>query len=162
MPALKKVFVETSVISLLVARRSKDIRIATRQAFTRAWWRLRNDFELFSSTGVRDEAAMGDPREAAKRLVILQTMTPLQVTSAAEAHAQDILQRGILPPKAKTDALHLATAMVHQMDLLLSWNFKHLVNPAVVRQIYLWAHEINYNVPVVCTPEDLLRASYES
>ena len=104
---------------------------------------------------------MGDPREARKRLVVLRTMTPLEVTAVAEELAADLLQRGILPAKAKTDALHLGTAMAHHMDMVLSWNFKHLVNPVIVQQIYIWAGERDYNVPVVCTPEDLLRSSYE-
>jgi len=162
MASLRKIFVETTVISMLVATRSKDTNIAIRQAHTRAWWRLRNDFELYSSTGVRDEALLGDPNESRKRRVILETMWPLEITPTAEALAQDLLQRGKLPAKAKSDALHLGTAMVHQMDMLLSWNLKHLVNPVIVRQIYVWAVEKGYDVLVICTPEDLLRSEYES
>jgi len=157
-----KIFVETTVVSLLVATRSKDTTVAVRQMHTRAWWRLRNDFELFASTGVRDESAVGDPREARKRLAVLSTMAPLEITPAAEALAKDLLDRGKLPPRGKTDALHLGTAMVHQMDVMLSWNFKHLVNPSILKQIYVWASDTGYDVPVVCTPEELLRSNYEA
>ncbi len=153
----KKIFVETSVVSLLVARRSQDSDTAKRQTITRAWWRARNSFELFASTAVRDEAATGDPRESKKRLAILHTMIPLVVNPAAEAIALGLLDARILPKKAETDALHLGTAMAHYMDCVLSWNFKHLVNPTILRNIYLWAGRAKYNMPVVCTPEDLLR-----
>ncbi len=104
-----------------------------------------------------DEAATGDPRESKKRLAILHTMIPLVVNPAAEAIALGLLDARILPKKAETDALHLGTAMAHNMDCVLSWNFKHLVNPTILRNIYLWAGRAKYNMPVVCTPEDLLR-----
>jgi hypothetical protein len=160
MAALRKVFVETTVVSVLVARRSKDLQIVSQQLFTRSWWRRRNDFQLFASTAVRNEAVMGDAREAAKRLAVLHTMVPLVVSAEAETMAGELLARGILPRKAQIDALHLATAAVHKMDLLLSWNFKHLVNPDILRQVYVWAAENKYNVPVICTPEALLRTYY--
>jgi hypothetical protein len=136
--------------------------LLVRQLHTRAWWRLRNDFELFASTAVRDEASAGDPREVAKRLVIIKTMTPLTMNPLVESLARDLLAKGKLPPKAKTDAIHLCTSMVHKMDYLLSWNFKHLVNASIQRQIYYWAADAGYNVPVICTPEHLLRSLYES
>ncbi|MDR3247466.1 MAG: hypothetical protein LBT39_01655 [Treponema sp.] len=43
------------------------------------------------------------------------------------------LDLGIIPPSKIADAFHVAYATVFQMDVLLSWNFKHLANPLEVQ-----------------------------
>lgn len=56
-----RVYVETSVISYLTARPSRDLVMAAHQEVTREWWQnQRAAFELFFSEAVRSEAAMGD------------------------------------------------------------------------------------------------------
>lgn len=55
------VYVETSVVSYLSARASRDIVVAAHQQLTRRWWKGRSAYRLFVSQVVRDEAALGDP-----------------------------------------------------------------------------------------------------
>lgn len=38
------------------------------------------------------------------------------------------LARGVIPAGKRDDAFHVAYATVFGMDILLSWNFKHLAN----------------------------------
>ena len=60
--ASPRVYVETSVISYLTARPSRDLLIAARQEATREWWEKRNaSFLPLISTLVLQEAANGDP-----------------------------------------------------------------------------------------------------
>ncbi len=49
--------------------------------------------------------------------------------------AQALLKAGALPQKAKLDALHIAVCAVTGVDILLTWNFKHIANGATMRQI---------------------------
>ena len=52
--------------------------------------------------------------------------------------AQDYLDAGIFTPTMQDDALHVAAAVLTRHDILLSWNFKHLVNRrrrAVINQL---------------------------
>ena len=63
-----RVYVETSIVSYLNARPSRDIVIAAHQALTRRWWRGRRDYSLFVSQIVTDEAALGDRVASARRL----------------------------------------------------------------------------------------------
>jgi hypothetical protein len=44
------------------------------------------------------------------------------------AHFEGLLDRSVLPPSARDDALHVAIAVVSRQDILVSWNFRHLVN----------------------------------
>ena len=38
------------------------------------------------------------------------------------------IERGIIPPKKLDDALHVAIATIHEIDLLVTWNYRHLAN----------------------------------
>ncbi len=62
------VYLETSFISYLTARPSRDLIVAGHQAITAEWWEnRRHEFELFISPVVIEEAKLGDPQAAAKR-----------------------------------------------------------------------------------------------
>ncbi len=54
------VYVETTIVSYLTARRSQDAVLAAHQTMTREWWRNRRAFQLRVSQLVIDEAAAGD------------------------------------------------------------------------------------------------------
>jgi hypothetical protein len=64
----KSVYLETSFISYLVARPSRDLIIVAHQEVTREWWELRrNDFRTYVSDYVLQEASQGD-KDASGRL----------------------------------------------------------------------------------------------
>jgi predicted nucleic acid-binding protein len=97
-------YLETSVISYLTARRSRDIVIAAHQQLTRRWWRSRNSYRLFVSQIVRDEAAVGDRAARARRLRALRGVPVLAVNDEATRLAGELVRRGALPRKATVDA----------------------------------------------------------
>ncbi len=61
-----------------------------------------------------------------------------------------------MPAKAGEDALHIAIAAVHEVDFLLSWNFKHIANPVIQAQIARRLQRMNLRLPFICPPEELL------
>lgn len=150
------VLVETTVLSYLVARRSRNPVYAARQTLTREWWKQRGYFALFTSATVLEECRIGDPREAKKRLAIAGTMGLLPLTEEAEDLAAKLVKRGAFPVKALTDALHLATATVARIDFVASWNHKHLANDHVQAQVRKIVAEMRYTMPRVRTPDSLL------
>ena len=50
-------------------------------------------------------------------------------TSEAEALAEAYLAHGIVGPGSRSDALHVALATIGRVDVMVSWNFKHIVQP---------------------------------
>ena len=46
----------------------------------------------------------------------------------AELLSKMYFEFGGLPPKSKEDALHIAIAVAAGCNVILSWNFKHIVN----------------------------------
>ena len=64
-------YVETSIISYLAARPSRDLIVAARQQLTHTWWRERRPaFDLYVSQVVLDEAMAGDPDAAERRVAL--------------------------------------------------------------------------------------------
>ena len=69
----KQVYLETTIVSYLTARPSRDLIRAARQQLTRDWWQYRRgDFDLHISQFVLDEAGDGDPDAARRRLEFLE------------------------------------------------------------------------------------------
>ena len=63
------VYIETTIPSVLNARPSKDVVRAGKQEVTKQWWaQRRQEYELFVSQLVYDEAARGDNEAAQDRL----------------------------------------------------------------------------------------------
>lgn len=151
------VYVETTIVSYLTARLSRDLVTAAHQQITQEWWANRRaEFELFVSQFVVQEASMGDVAMAQKRLDELQVIPLLDVNQDAENLAQRLIVDGPLPKKAAVDALHIAVATVHGMDYLLTWNCKHIANAEMQSKVAVVCRESGFEPPVICTPEELL------
>ncbi|CAK0776588.1 Type II toxin-antitoxin system VapC family toxin [Gammaproteobacteria bacterium] len=152
----RKVYLETSVISYLTARPSKNVIEAGHQQSTYLFWDRRSEFELFASELVLTECSAGDPEAAGKRLAALQGIPLLEITAYSIELAKDLVTSGILPLKASEDALHISVATVHFVDYLLTWNCRHIANPEIQARI---AENFRLNglfLPFICTPEELM------
>ena len=155
-----KLYLETTIPSFLTGRPSRDHLIAGLQAATKKWWHLRRShFELFTSQFVVNEAAQGDTKMAAKRLQLLQSVEKLSVTFAADELARRILEKHLLPPKAAVVAFHIATATVHGMHFLLTWNCIHINNREIIPGVERLCSQAGYPLPVICTPLELMGTS---
>lgn len=149
-----RTYVETSIVSYLTARPSRDLVLAAHQQVTRDWWASRERFDLFVSQFVFDEAAAGDPEAAAKRLTVLGETAVLDVTTEVIALAEDLTGAGGLPSEARVDALHVAIAAVHGMDLL-TWNCRHIANATLRGTIEERCRAAGFEPPAICTPLEL-------
>ena len=105
---------------------------------------------------VVEEAQDGNAAAAAARIAIISELTLLEVTQEARDLAAVLLRETQLPSKATADALHIATATVHGMDYLITWNCKHIANAVIFRSIERAYREHGYEPPVLCTPEELM------
>ncbi|MGH9947489.1 MAG: type II toxin-antitoxin system VapC family toxin [Pyrinomonadaceae bacterium] len=156
------VYIETTVVSYLTAWLSRDLIRAAHQQITQEWWHnRREDFEIFVSEFVINEASAGDAEAAGKRLAALENVALLDVTLAVENLAKMLIADKALPPRAATDALHIAVAAVHGIDYLLSWNCKHIANAEMQDTIEKVCRESGCKCPKICTPEELLGGKYD-
>ena len=151
------VYVETTVISYLTARPSKDLVQRAHQRLTRTWWQNhRSQFELYISPLVLQEAAAGDPLRARRRLGIVRGVPVLEPTLDVVRLARSLIDQGPIPKKAEVDALHIAIAAVHGIEYLLTWNCTHIANARMRSEIEAICRDENYEPPILCTPEELM------
>jgi len=152
-----KVYIETTIPSLLTAWPNRDVEIAAQQITTQEWWEnRRKDFDLFVSPEVLGEAAQGDPAAARARLEAIGNLPVLAVTDEVELLTHRILATGLIPPRATRDAAHIAFASVHGMDFLLTWNCRHIHNAMISRRLSGVCAALGFTLPVLCTPRELM------
>ena len=154
---MESVYLETTFISYLAARPSRDVIVAGHQQTTQDWWDTRrNEFDCSVSQVVIDEISAGDPTEIQKRLDVVRALPVLEVTASAEFLAQAIVASGVIPPQAIRDAAHIAVAAVHAIDYLLTWNCRHLANAQIMRRTEHVCQRLSEHMPLICTPEELM------
>ncbi len=151
------VYVETSVISYLAARPSRDLIVAGHQQITHEWWsKVRPEVDCFISEPVIQEAAQGDQEAAQKRLAITAGIPTLILNEEIKELALKYQAAAKIPEKAKLDAFHLALPAWYQVDYLLTWNCKHIANANVRRIVENINKQLNIHTPIICTPEELM------
>lgn len=153
-----RLYLETTIPSYLVARRSRDVRLLADQQATSEWWKLRrHDYDLFISETVLLEASQGDAAFAAARLAALRGIPVLRDFPLAAELAQRLLDEAIIPLKAADDATHLGLAAAHGLDYLLTWNCRHINNPTLRRRIERACAACGLECPVICSPVELMK-----
>jgi predicted nucleic acid-binding protein len=153
-----KGYLETTVVSYLTSRPSRDIVVVAHQELTRQWWETsREGFEVLVSELVLSEASRGDPTAAEQRRTVLVGIEILETTMEAVVLAEQLIQREPLPRTAAEDALHIAIAVTNGVDYLLTWNCAHIANAAMRRTIDEVCIVHGYQPTVLCTPEELLK-----
>jgi predicted nucleic acid-binding protein len=153
----KSVYIETTIVSYLTSRPSRNLLDRAHQQVTRRWWRTRrSEFDLFVSPLVLQEAGAGDPKRARRRLAALHHIPILAATPDALAVAHALRQRGPIPKRAEADAMPIAIAAAHGMEYLLTWNCAHIANAQMRPSIERVCREQGFEPPILCTPEELL------
>jgi predicted nucleic acid-binding protein len=151
------VYVETTVVSYLTARPSRDPLIANHQAITRKWWSaVLPSLDPFISQFVLTEILRGDAVASRERIAKVADFSVLQLSPEIRRLAQDYFVATGIPSKAEADAYHLAMASWHGMDYLVSWNLKHIVSARVRKIIEQLNERLGIRTPIICTPEELM------
>lgn len=144
-------------ISYLTSRPSRDLLVAAHQSVTHDWWEThRCNFGLLSSELVVAEARLGDPDAARRRLVMIGDLPFVTLTPEALELARLFVRHAFLPREAMADSTHIALAIVHGLDYLLTWNCRHIANALVRASIGAFCADRGLRSPTVCTPEELI------
>ena len=156
-----KVYIETSVVSYLTARPTNELLAAAWQNATSEWWeRRRCDFDLVTSSLVREEAARGHPEAAERRLNALCDIPNLEMHDDITQLTKMLVLEGALPEKATDDAMHVAFASYHNIDYLLTWNCRHIDNAVKKPLIRKLCANLGWTCPEICTPLELMEGDH--
>lgn len=151
-----RVYVETTILSYLAARPSRDVVTAGRQLTTQQWWENeRRKYTLVGSSEVRDECEQGDPVVIERRRTFLAELSLSPLDERILELAEDLVRPGAIPKKAAPDAIHIAAANVMQCSFLLTWNLRHIANVRIRQQVERILIKHGYSQTIICTPDQL-------
>jgi predicted nucleic acid-binding protein len=150
MEGIKKVYLDTSVISALF-----DLRAPERQTLTHEFWQTIDSYEVYISETVVEE--INDSQSPLKDNLhkAITNFKVLHITDEVQKLANEYISNGIFPDKYSDDALHVALASVNGINYLLSWNFKHLVKVKTRRLVSLINAVKEYPPVEIITPPEL-------
>ena len=159
-----KVYLDTSVINFLFAEDAPEKKAATWAFIDRA---KRQGVPLFVSQVVIDELIRTPSGEKRKKLLDAVSerklcLLPLVPEAEIRRLSRAYLDAGALPAGEVDDALHVAICTVHMVDVLASWNFKHLANVGRERRLMAVNESCGYVYPLrIVSPEGALDNEYE-
>ena len=158
-----KVYCETSFWSYLNGRPTPLAHIAVKQAATLQWWQeIAPKCDIYVSPFVDGEAEDGDPECAMLRTKSIAGFPSLNPEPKVVGEiASSLLSGHALPKDETTDASHIAIASVYGMDVLLTWNCKHMANPVTLPKTSAIVAKAGFACPVVITPEEFLNRREE-
>jgi hypothetical protein len=154
----KKVYLESSVISYLTVRPSRDVIKIAKQELMRQWWKsYKAKYDLHVSSFVMAEISHGDVQAVRQRLDVVEGLPEITLTDAAVELYEMLLAAKAVPASAMVDAMHIALAVANGMDYLLTWNCTHINNAAHKKKIATVVSHLGYTETVLTTPEELTR-----
>jgi hypothetical protein len=89
-------------------------------------------------------------------MAALSGFSILEVNEEIRSLAERYFSAIGLPDRARIDAFHLALAVWHGTDYLLTWNCKHIAGARVRRVLVDLNDTLAMRTPVICTPEELM------
>jgi len=153
----KKVYIETTIPSLITARPSRDIGELYRQQVAKDFWEYeRHKYDLYTSLYVVEECAKGDEEAAKRRFELIKDIQQIPKSKETDDLAEEYFAYLQIPPKAKTDCSHLAICVINKIDFLLSWNLTHLGDSAYGKT-YEYNIRRNLWTPGLLDPDTFMR-----
>ena len=154
-----KIYLDTSVINFLYADDVPEFRKITEEFF--AYVKEGERFEVYVSDVVINEINKTDDQGKKQKLLsVIESYELTKLPNDRDVEIGDLagiyLNKGVIPRSKIEDALHIAYAVVFEMDVLLSWNFRHLANIKREREVLLVNMENGYNYPIrIVTPMEV-------
>jgi predicted nucleic acid-binding protein len=125
--------------------------------YTRRWWDAeRVKYSLVVSEAVEAECERGDREVAGRRRLLLQEVSLFPVNERILEVARLLVVPGAIPERAAPDAVHIAAAAVEECEYLLTWNFRHIANAHIRREVERILASHGYAKTTICTPEELV------
>ena len=136
----RRIYLDTSVINFLFADDAPDMKSITIDFFENYVKPM--VYDVYISPIVFAEINKTQDRE--KRRILTESIETYNLESLKidedmkeiERLAGLYVEKEIIPARKIADALHIAIATVNEMDILLSWNFRHLANVNKEAKIY--------------------------
>ncbi|MDI6788917.1 MAG: PIN domain nuclease [Planctomycetota bacterium] len=150
-----KLYLETSVWNFSFATDSPEHRKSTQLFLEQV---LENRFSVYISRLVLDEISRSPQPKQDSLLNLIGKHKPFLLEPNEEINqiADEYIKRGIIPVRYLPDALHIAYTVAADLDVLVSWNFAHLVRTKTRREVNGTNLLLGYKQIEICSPEEVI------
>ena len=107
------------------------------------------------------EASAGDAQAAAGRRAWLTGLLVLPVGATAQEVADALVAKGALPAAAYADALHIGIAASQRIEIIASWNFRHIASVWARTRIEAALLDLGYGACHIATPDELIEGELQ-
>jgi hypothetical protein len=150
-----KLYIETSVWDFLFADDAPEKRYITERLFKEI---ASGRYEIYISEVVEREIEKA-PREIRKRLAgVIEKYQPFVLEDDPESRklVYNYVENGLLSEGQLADLLHVGIGTINEMDIIVSWNLKHIVRMKTRTMVNEINHFCGYRGIEICTPKEVL------
>jgi len=96
------------------------------------------------------------PQNIENKLKALKNLEIISINKEIETLAKEYILKEIITVKYAEDALHIAAATISKADVLVSWNFKHIVNLKKIKSFNTINIKMGYGNLEIRTPQEVI------
>lgn len=151
------IYLDTSVLNFFFEDKDLEKANSIRELFRE----IRNGkFSAYISDLVLREIGKtrGPKRERLLSLIKTYKIPWLEVTPECMGLTERYMGRKIFPSKYRDDGLHIAIATIHQIDIIVSWNLRHMVKLRTRREVKAINIVEGYKEIEICTPMEVIES----
>ncbi|MEW6606938.1 MAG: PIN domain nuclease [bacterium] len=153
-----KLYLDTSIINFAIA---DDISLEDREVTKKLCSEIKQGiYDGFISEVVLREISATE--NETKRKALLEFMRsieleePLKVNEETVLLAEKYISEEIIPPAYRDDALHIALTTINDIDILVTWNFQHLIKHKTRVKVMGVNTLLGYKNIDICTPKEVV------
>lgn len=155
----QKVYLDTSIFNFAISTQNVPLE---KEATLKLFEEIRAEkFAPYISRVTLDEILRTPDEKRRRSLIkIVEELSPeeLPLTEEAVLLADRYIESKILPAVERNDALHIAVATIHNLDLILSWNFEHMVKLKTRKAVPLTNILMGYKAIEICSPLEVIES----
>jgi predicted nucleic acid-binding protein len=150
-----KIYFDTSVLNFYYANDSPKEMLATRKLFEQI---KKGIYECYISDVVLAEVEKAEEeiKNRLKSLIVEYELKVLRVDEEVIALFEKYVEANIIPAKYENDILHIAVSVVNQLDVILSWNFEHIVKLKTKNEVNGINLLLGYRQIQIATPMEVI------
>jgi predicted nucleic acid-binding protein len=153
---IQRVYIDTSIVGGFFDEEFKD---ATIKLFNR----LENDEIIFVVSELLDLELLNAPTRVRELLLKypIDKFQRVDLTMEAIQLADTYIAEKVVGKTSLEDCRHIALATIHKVDVLASWNFKHIVNLDRIKGYNSVNLRLGYSMIEIRSPKDLINYGNE-
>ncbi|MCL2031601.1 MAG: hypothetical protein FWG93_08670 [Oscillospiraceae bacterium] len=156
-----RVYLETTMFNFCFADDAPDKRQDTLKLFAEIQEGRYEPYTSFVVVNEIEQTSDARKRESMLALINQYSIGVLADDSEADALADIYIREGIIPVKYRDDALHIAVAATHEMHIVLSWNFQHIVRLKTRNGVNAVNLREGFRTIEICSPKEVIEDASE-